>query len=524
MNVIRFCLLLICLNFLISCGQVEVKKSFKERLSSNVFVDNSSSKLTEVATPLIIKQLNQDLEKYTPLIKIVAPQEEQVFTGTDISVELQVKDLPIFQDQKLKLGNHLDLILDNEASQPIYDLEQPIVLKNLSPGTHSLRIFASRAWGESFKNDGAYAQVKFSVLTESGDNRPDADLPLLIYGNPTGTYGAEPFLLDFYLTNAPLHAVAKSNPQLQDWRVKATVNGDSFLLEDWQPVYLSGFNQGENWIQLELIDEKGNNIENVFNNTVRVINYNPQQMDTVSKLFTDKIPFKEAQSIVEQKYYEQPVENLKLSEPQVESKKESEIEDIADSLPVIDISQPTSDQFLESEIQLKEEQNDIPQVTSENNLEVSDTSVAIATSKQKKVNITEENKQSLLPKPTNSAVEAETVQKNFANSSSETKILDPKITEKSDVNVLEANNKQPKTNPATSEPSEPSITLESNEIKITQSESNISNIADSTMDIASIDTNLEQGNEISTTIWWKKILVELRQKIESLVELLPTKA
>ncbi|MDJ0570849.1 MAG: hypothetical protein QNJ53_17640 [Pleurocapsa sp. MO_192.B19] len=351
MKTIKLCLLLLCLIYLVSCGQVNIDNSLsnysldtlRDRFSNtakSVSLDTTKSNLAETATPTIIRELNQELKQFTPQVKIISPQAEQVFNKTDINVELKVEDLPIFQDDKLKLGLHLDLILDNEPSQEIYDLDKPIILENLNPGTHSIRVFASRPWGESFKNEGAYAQTTFSVLTETNNNRPEPNLPLLTYSKPTGTYGAEPFMLDFYLTNAPLHAVAQNDPELKDWRVKTTVNGTSFILENWQPIYLTGLNKGENWIKLELIDEAGNNIQNTFNNTVRVINYDPQQTDTLAKLITNKIPLTEARSIVEQNYYIQPVGIPEIIEPEIEPKNNNiETENIPEEMA--DTSKPT---------------------------------------------------------------------------------------------------------------------------------------------------------------------------------------
>lgn len=338
MKIFKFCLLFFCLTCLVSCGQIGLENAangdrpvsiIRDRLNNkikSVSFDTANSNLAEAPTPKIIKELNQQLEQYTPQIKIISPKKGQIFNQTQIEVHLQAKDFPVFQDDKFKLGNHLDLILDNESSQPIYDLEKPVTLKNLTPGTHTIRAFAARPWGESYKNDEAYGQVTFSVLTETNDNRPDPNVPLLTYGQPTGNYNAEPFLLDFYLTNAPLHIVAQNNPGLKDWRIRATVNGQSFVLENWQPVYLTGLNLGENWIQLELVDESGNDIKNVFNNTVRVINYDPRAKDALAQLVTDQISSLEAQSLIKQNDYTQPVEAPKTIElPSVKTSEEQRI-------------------------------------------------------------------------------------------------------------------------------------------------------------------------------------------------------
>ena len=257
-------------------------------------------KLAEVSPPPIIQQLRRGLEQYQPQVKILSPQPEQVLEDTTVSVKLSVQDLTIFQNPDLEMGPHLHLILDNEPYQAVYKIDQPIILNNLTPGTHSLRVFASRPWHESFKNDGAFAQTIFHVLTKTEDNRPDPDLPLLTYSRPKGSYGAEPILLDFYLTNAPLHLIAQENPKdaIADWRIRVTINNESFILDNWQPIYLTGFEKGQNWVKLEFIDKKGNLVQNAFNNTVRVIDYAPQGQDTLSQLVRGELSLEVANSII----------------------------------------------------------------------------------------------------------------------------------------------------------------------------------------------------------------------------------
>lgn len=262
----------------------------------------SAGKLSESAPPQTIQALNQSFEKFYPQVAVLSPTSDEIFNDTKIQIKLQVKNFPIFKDEQLAMGPHLNLIVDNEPNRPIYDLNEPIVLENLAPGTHTIRVFAARPWGESFKNQEAYAQTSFHVLTKTNNNRPNPTLPLLTYSLPDGKYSAEPILLDFYLTNAPLHLVAQENPndEIKDWQIRVTVNGESFLLDQWQPIYLQGFKRGNNWVQLELIDEDGNNVENAFNNTVRLVTYDPSQSDTLAELVKGKISATEARGIVEQ--------------------------------------------------------------------------------------------------------------------------------------------------------------------------------------------------------------------------------
>ncbi|MFE1747824.1 hypothetical protein [Coleofasciculus sp. H7-2] len=260
--------------------------------------------ISEVSPPEVIQQLRPALESYQPQVAILSPQTDEVLQATTVAVRLQVRDLPIFKDPQLGLGPHLHVILDNQPYKAIYDLEQPLVFEDLAPGTHTLRVFASRPWHESFKNEGAYAQTTFHLFTKTTDNNPDPGQPLLTYSRPTGSYGAEPIMLDFYLTNAPLHLVAQSNPddEIADWRVRVTVNGQSFVMDRWQPLYLKGFNSGKNWVQLEFLDEQGNPVTNVFNNTVRLITYEPKGKDTLAKLVRGELSAIAAGPIVNPNY------------------------------------------------------------------------------------------------------------------------------------------------------------------------------------------------------------------------------
>jgi hypothetical protein len=369
MKTVRTIIFILVLSCLIGCEQLQLNNyknsplgdwtipTLRDRTTKTQ--DSDRSNLAEVTSPQIIQELKQELVKYSPQVKITEPRAEKTFNQTDVTLELAVEDLPIFQDDRLHLGNHLNLIVDNEPFQSIYNLDEPIILKNLTPGTHTVRVFAASPWGESFKNEGAYAQTTFNVLTQTNANLPNNNLPLLTYNSPTGTYGAEPVLLDFYL-NYPEQAknFASSIGDNQPWQVKATINGTSFMIKDWQPYYLTGFQPGENWVQLELMDELGNAIENTFNNTVRVFTYNPQQpenLDNLGKLVTNQIAFNDAQSIVNQSYYMQPEASTKITpettseivdveEPEVIEESKNKINNTnSDSAPVTTVS-PSSEE------------------------------------------------------------------------------------------------------------------------------------------------------------------------------------
>lgn len=311
---------------LTSCGEKadsqEVSTVYREDTPQ---ISQVSKQFSEVSPPSVIQALRPSLEVYQPQVAIVTPRPDEVFQNNKVTASFQVKDLPIFKEPQLQLGPHLHVILDNQPYIPVYDLNQPLVLPELSPGTHTLRVFASRPWHESFKNEGAYAQTTFHVFTKTDDNNPDPKLPLLTYSRPQSSYGAEPILLDFYLTNAPLHLVEKENTNegFSDWRIRVTINGESFVFDRWQAVYLKGFQTGKNWIKLEFLDNQGNPLKNVFNSTVRVIDYEPKGKDTLSKIVRGELTADEVRSVVDQNYKLTPTPSVEKT-PQIQPKVEKQ--------------------------------------------------------------------------------------------------------------------------------------------------------------------------------------------------------
>ncbi|MFQ4136870.1 hypothetical protein PGN35_011175 [Nodosilinea sp. PGN35] len=263
-----------------------------------------TGQIAEVSPPETLETLKQIIDAYTPQVRILSPRPGEVLDDTTASVRLQVRGLPLFKDDTYDLGPHLHLFLDNEPYRAVYDLAEPVTFEGLSPGTHTLRVFASRPWHESFKNQGAFDQRTFHVVAPTPQNELNAKAPLLTYSRPQASYGAEPIMLDFYLTNAPLHmsAQAEANDDLHDWRIRCTVNDQSFVFDQWQPLWLKGFKPGRNWVQLELIDESGNPIDNRFNNTVRIIDYQPGGSDTLSRLVRGELGLKEVAGIIDPTY------------------------------------------------------------------------------------------------------------------------------------------------------------------------------------------------------------------------------
>src|SRR5205823_3482797 len=198
-------------------------------------------------------------------------------------------------------------------------------LRNVTEGKHTLRVFPSRPWHESYKNAGAFQMVTFTVKGGGDASKPtttgtgekmadnknatntnahaaananavananananatpregkdmppstagavDRTKPLLTYSRPKGEYkgaDADPIMIDFWLINAKLQSEGG------DYRVRYSIDGGQpTSIDKWEPIWLTGWINGKHRITLELIDPKtGNVVDNGgYNSTTREI-------------------------------------------------------------------------------------------------------------------------------------------------------------------------------------------------------------------------------------------------------------
>ena len=88
----------------------------------------------------------------------------------------------------------------------------------------------------------------------------------MFYSRPKGTYkGSEisNLLLDFFLINVTLDPNGN--------KVRATINGEIFMIDEWVPYYIQGLKPGILTIKLELLNADGAVIEGPFNDVTRSV-------------------------------------------------------------------------------------------------------------------------------------------------------------------------------------------------------------------------------------------------------------
>jgi len=282
--------------------------------NANVNASPAVQNLTVVDRPQTIKDMmaaRGEQDRAAPTLKIVEPKAGAVSSATvkvklDLSGDL--KGYKPMMDEATKMGNHIHVILDNQPYEAYYNLGQEFELRNVSDGEHTLRVFPSRPWHESYKNAGAFQMVKFTVRnggadttkpattnsgqpmsnansnvnaapkpTPEGKDMPgtkagpvNAAKPLLTFSRPKGEYkgaDAEAIMIDFWLANAKLTGDGG------EYRVRYSVDGgEAKYIDKWEPIWLSGWSSGKHTVKLELVDQQGNVVDNGgYNSTTREI-------------------------------------------------------------------------------------------------------------------------------------------------------------------------------------------------------------------------------------------------------------
>lgn len=288
-----------------------VKPGSETQSSENGATENSGARanFSEVARPQKISDMTAqrgEQDSAAPVLKIVEPASNSNVGSSTVKVKLalsgDLKGYKPMKDMATGMGNHIHVILDNQPYEAFYNLDREFELRNVADGEHTLRVFPSRPWHESYKTDGAFQMVKFTVRSGGADNsKPattnanqtmssaqasatpegkdmqnssagavDMTKPLLTYSRPKGEYkGADTdaIMIDFWLTNAKLAGDGG------DFRVRYSIDGnEAKYIDKWQPIWISGWTEGNHNIKLELVDKNGNLVDNGgYNSTTREI-------------------------------------------------------------------------------------------------------------------------------------------------------------------------------------------------------------------------------------------------------------
>lgn len=293
-------------------GNTVLNSNSNSGLSNNSSANSNTStgqNLSEVPRPQKIADMMKERgeqDEAKPTLTFVEPKDGGSVNSSTVKVKLtlggDLKGYKPMKDPSTGMGNHIHVILDNQPYEAFYNLDGEFELRNVSDGEHTLRVFPSRPWHESYKTDGAFQMVKFTVAGGGADNsKPtttnanqtmananssaptegkdmqsstagnvDKTKPLLTYSRPKGEYkgaDAENIMVDFWLSNAKLSGDGG------EYKVKLSVDGKEIkTIEKWEPVWFSGWSNGKHAVKLELVDKDGNVVDNGgYNSTTREI-------------------------------------------------------------------------------------------------------------------------------------------------------------------------------------------------------------------------------------------------------------
>lgn len=230
--------------------------------------------LQEVAPPPLVQDLRTRLDRRDPQVSILAPADGALLPAGPWTLELQAQDWPLADAGPLGLGPHLVVQLDNAPPLRISDASAAshLAMPPLTPGSHRLTVYAARPWGEVVKSPGASRQIRLDRVAANPQQVPVPGSPQLLAALASPGPSQEPVLIDWLLLDAPLQHLRDDDGR---WRLRVSVNGDSFLVDRQTPLWLKGFHGGSNAVQLELLDGRGEPLNPPFNSLVEEVVIQP---------------------------------------------------------------------------------------------------------------------------------------------------------------------------------------------------------------------------------------------------------
>ncbi|HRI00451.1 MAG TPA: hypothetical protein PK006_05295 [Saprospiraceae bacterium] len=177
-------------------------------------------------------------------------------SGSSYALGVQTSDAPAKTCANSDKGQHIHLIIDDKPYEAKYE---PQFSYKVADGSHYVMAFLSRSYHESIKSPKAHVLVKAEIKDSGFVKVEPVTAPMLFYSRPKGIYigkDAQNVMLDFYLSNCNLG---------NQYKVKAEVAGNSFVLDEWKPVLMKGLPMGEHTMKLSLVDSAGNLVNTPLN-------------------------------------------------------------------------------------------------------------------------------------------------------------------------------------------------------------------------------------------------------------------
>ena len=230
---------------------------------------SSGMSLQEVAPPTAVQRLRQQLDRHHPDLQLISPGNDEVIASSEAELVLEVKDWPLVNDRELGGGPHVMVQIDALPSRRLDQAEGDrlhLTLAGLQPGSHRFSAWAAYPWGEAVKSPGASLQGRFHLWQKLDGTQPNSEDPWLVPVSSADGQSQQQLLLDWLIWNAPLQNLREGDGR---WRVRISVNGDSFLMDRQDPLWIRHKAEGRGTdIQMELVNGLGEPLQPVFNNNL----------------------------------------------------------------------------------------------------------------------------------------------------------------------------------------------------------------------------------------------------------------
>lgn len=225
-------------------------------------------RLQEVSPPPATHQFKDALGDRLPQVRILEPGNAEKVGDGSWKLRVKVSDWPLIDAGSLGLGPHLLVFLDGEPPQVLTNGEMD--MPPLTPGSHRLTVAAAWPWGEVVKSHGAFDQIRVIRAAANPLAVPSPGSAQLFVTSPVSSSReiGQPVLFDWLLIDSPLQNLRQNDAS---WRLRITVNGESFLVDQQTPLWLSGLRSGANALLWELVDGRGEPLNPPFNSVVSEI-------------------------------------------------------------------------------------------------------------------------------------------------------------------------------------------------------------------------------------------------------------
>lgn len=213
-------------------------------------------------------------------IMVESPKEGEVMPWETVDVFVRAENYAIGEG-----GNRLHVIVDNGSPMEHSNDLKPVVLHGLAPGAHVLRVVAVKPDGKMLPNPEAKARVNFYVRRRDFSNFQPEDHPYLTVNLPKDGMAfpdAEGKVwLDFRAHNVTLSK--------EGYRVRFRLDGVETILPSGDPYAWTGLSEGRHRLVVELIDEEGDPVSEIFARVERTFEIprtvkavNPKEVDTMN--------------------------------------------------------------------------------------------------------------------------------------------------------------------------------------------------------------------------------------------------